>query len=63
MFTILEGISTLLCIQAVSRFSLSRIERSRAPDMLQLVFLVLAAGVYVLSAYFLWEVSGHLKGR
>ncbi|KAM0786673.1 hypothetical protein ACM66B_002121 [Microbotryomycetes sp. NB124-2] len=54
-FTILEGISTLLCIQAFSRFSIRRIQRSRAPDVLQLVFLVLAAGVYVISAYFLWE--------
>lgn len=57
VFTILEGISTLLCIQAVSRFSLRRIERSRAPDVLQLLFLVCAAGIYVVSAYFLWEVS------
>ncbi|KAK4047349.1 hypothetical protein OIO90_006208 [Microbotryomycetes sp. JL221] len=55
MFTILEGISTLLCIQALSRFSVKRIQTSRAPDMLQLLVLVLAAGVYVISAYFLWE--------
>lgn len=57
VFTILEGISTLLCIQALSRFSIRRIEKSRAPDSLQLLVLVLAAGVYVVSAYFLWEVS------
>lgn len=65
IFTILEGISTLLCIQAVSRFSLRRIEKSRAPDVLQLVFLVAAAGIYVVSAYFLWEVSSSRceKGR
>lgn len=56
VFTILEGISTLLCIQALSRFSIRRIEKSRAPDSLQLLVLVLAAGVYVVSAYFLWEV-------
>lgn len=44
-------------IQAISRFSMSRIEHSRNPDLLQLVFLVAAALVYVVSAYFLWEVS------
>lgn len=36
---------------------MDRIDRSRAPDLLQLLVLVLAAGVYVGSAYFLWEVS------
>lgn len=56
VFTILEGLSTLLCIQAISRFSKARIERSRMPDVLSLVFLIGAAGVYVGSAYFLWEV-------
>lgn len=55
VFTILEGLSTLLCIQAISRFSKARIERSRMPDVLSLVFLIGAAGVYVGSAYFLWE--------
>ncbi|ORY78032.1 ICE2-domain-containing protein [Leucosporidium creatinivorum] len=63
IFTILEGISTLLCIQAVSRFSLRRIEQSRAPDVLQLVFLVAAAGVYVVSAYFLWESYDSVPDR
>lgn len=57
LFVILEGMSTLLCIQAFSRFSMDRIEQSRSPDLLQLVFLTSSAIVYVLSAYFLWEVS------
>jgi hypothetical protein len=34
VFTILEGISTLLCIQAVSRFSVRRIENSRVSGVL-----------------------------
>lgn len=29
----------------------------KAPDVLQLFILVVAAGIYVGSAYFLWEVS------
>ncbi|SCV70360.1 BQ2448_1754 [Microbotryum intermedium] len=57
IFTIMEGIATLLCIQAVSRFSLRRIAASRTPDVLQLFILVLAALVYVIGAYFLWHVS------
>ncbi|SGY14801.1 BQ5605_C013g07106 [Microbotryum silenes-dioicae] len=55
IFTIMEGIATLLCIQAVSRFSLRRIAASRTPDVLQLFILVLAALVYVIAAYFLWH--------
>ncbi|KAI5477154.1 ICE2 family protein [Pseudohyphozyma bogoriensis] len=55
--------STLLCIQAVSRFSKDRIENSRSPDVLQLVFLILSAGVYVGSAYFLWESYDSVPDR
>lgn len=63
LFTILEGLSTLLCIQSFSRFSMNRIEKSRAPDMLQVLFLFGAAVVYVCSAYFLYEVSLSLRWR
>jgi hypothetical protein len=56
-FVILEGLSTLLCIQAFSRFSMDRIENSRTPDMARLVCLLGSACVYVASSYFLWEVS------
>ncbi|KAM0752698.1 ICE2-domain-containing protein [Meredithblackwellia eburnea MCA 4105] len=55
LFVILEGMSTLLCIQALSRFSMRKIQQSASPDLLQLVFLIASALVYVLSAYFLWE--------
>ena len=57
MFVLLEGLSTLLCIQQLGRLSVQSIERSRVPDIMQLVYLVAAAGVYVISAYFLYEVS------
>ncbi|CEQ42925.1 SPOSA6832_04799 [Sporobolomyces salmonicolor] len=55
IFVILEGLCTLLCIQRVSRFTLGRIEGSRSPDLLRMAVLIVAAGVYVGSAYFLWE--------
>ncbi|KAL8277695.1 hypothetical protein RQP46_009968 [Phenoliferia psychrophenolica] len=63
LFVILEGMSTLLCIQAFSRFSMDRIEQSRSPDLLQLVFLTSSAIVYVLSAYFLWESYDSVPDR
>ena len=56
VFTILEGLCTLLCIQAVSRFTVARIDDSRSPDLLKMLVLIVAAGIYVISAYFLWEV-------
>lgn len=56
VFTILEGLSTLLCIQAVSRFTVARVDAGRSPDLLRMLVLIVAAGVYVISAYFLWEV-------
>lgn len=62
LFVILEGMSTLLCIQALSRFSMSRIDNSRTPDLLQFSLLIAAAGVYVSSAYFLYEVSEACEG-
>ncbi len=62
LFVLLEGLSTLLCIQQLGRLSVQSIERSRAPDILQLLYLVAAAGVYVISAYFLYEVSWR-RGR
>ncbi|BGP19128.1 hypothetical protein JCM10213_005631 [Rhodosporidiobolus nylandii] len=58
LFTILEGLCTLLCIQAVSRFTLRRIEDSRSPDLLKMGVLIVAAVLYVGSAYFLWESYG-----
>lgn len=61
VFVILEGLCTLLCIQALSRFSLGRIHTSRAPDLFRMASLILAAGVYVASAYFLWEVCSHSR--
>lgn len=60
VFVILEGLCTLLCIQALSRFSLGRIQASRAPDLFRMGSLILAAGVYVASAYFLWEVRSRV---
>ncbi|GAA5825841.1 hypothetical protein JCM11251_000022 [Rhodosporidiobolus azoricus] len=58
LFTILEGLCTLLCIQAVSRFTLARIDDSRSPDLLKMGVLIVAAILYVGSAYFLWESYG-----
>ncbi|GAA6025499.1 hypothetical protein JCM10207_003382 [Rhodosporidiobolus poonsookiae] len=58
VFTLLEGLCTLLCIQAVSRFTLARIDDSRSPDLLRMGVLIVAAGLYVGSAYFLWESYG-----
>ncbi|GAA5973174.1 hypothetical protein JCM11641_006306 [Rhodosporidiobolus odoratus] len=58
VFTILEGLCTLLCIQAVSRFTFARIENSRSPDLLKMVLLPGVAALYVGSAYFLWESYG-----
>ena len=55
VFTILEGVATLLCIQAMSRFTSTRISRSEHPDGLQVLFLITAAVIYVTSAYFLVE--------
>ncbi|SCZ87522.1 BZ3500_MvSof-1268-A1-R1_Chr2-2g04988 [Microbotryum saponariae] len=63
IFTVMEGIATLLCIQAVSRFSLRRIAASRTPDVLQLFILVLAALVYVIAAYFLWHSYASVVDR
>ncbi|KAG0660359.1 hypothetical protein C6P46_004659 [Rhodotorula mucilaginosa] len=63
VFVILEGLCTLLCIQALSRFSLGRIQASRAPDLFRMGSLILAAGVYVASAYFLWESYGAVPDR
>lgn len=63
VFVLLEGLSTLLCIQQLGRMSVKTVERSRAPDVLQLVYLVAAAGVYVISAYFLYEVSIPLAAK
>ncbi|GAA5984904.1 hypothetical protein JCM10908_002444 [Rhodotorula pacifica] len=63
VFVILEGLCTLLCIQALSRFTLGRIEGSTSPDLLRMLVLILAAGVYVASAYFLWESYGAVPDR
>lgn len=56
LFVILEGMSTLLCIQALSRYSRRKIDESRSPDVLQLALLAGSALIYVGCAYFLWEV-------
>ncbi|GAA5864256.1 hypothetical protein JCM8547_001309 [Rhodosporidiobolus lusitaniae] len=58
LFTILEGLCTLLCIQSVSRFTLARIDDSRSPDLLKMGVLIVAAVLYVGSAYFLYESYG-----
>ncbi|KWU42714.1 ICE2-domain-containing protein, partial [Rhodotorula sp. JG-1b] len=63
VFVILEGLCTLLCIQALSRFSLGRIQASKTPDLFRMGSLILAAGVYVASAYFLWESYGAVPDR
>ncbi|GAA5843377.1 hypothetical protein JCM9279_002082 [Rhodotorula babjevae] len=63
VFTILEGLCTLLCIQAVSRFTVARIDDSRSPDLLKMLVLIVAAGIYVISAYFLWESYGAVTDR
>ncbi|BGP57405.1 hypothetical protein JCM8202v2_005046 [Rhodotorula sphaerocarpa] len=63
VFVILEGLCTLLCIQAVSRFTLARVDRSRSPDLLRMATLILASGVCVASAYFLWESYGAVPDR
>ncbi|TNY18308.1 ICE2-domain-containing protein [Rhodotorula diobovata] len=63
VFTILEGLSTLLCIQAVSRFTVARVDAGRSPDLLRMLVLIVAAGVYVISAYFLWESYGAVPDR
>lgn len=63
LFVILEGMSTLLCIQALSRFSGKRIERSSNPEVLQLLFLILSAAIYVSCAYFLWESYDSVPDR
>lgn len=57
IFVILEGLCTLLCIQRVSRFTLTRIENSKSPDFMKLFILVLASAVYVGNFWFLFEVS------
>ncbi|KAK4336040.1 ICE2 family protein [Rhodotorula toruloides] len=63
VFVILEGLCTLLCIQAVSRFTIARIEGSRSPDLLKMLVLVISAVLYVGSAYFLWESYGAVPDR
>lgn len=63
VFVILEGLCTLLCIQAMSRFTLARVETSQSPDLARMAVLIVAAGVYVASAYFLWEVSERARAR
>ncbi|GAA5873608.1 hypothetical protein JCM3774_004989 [Rhodotorula dairenensis] len=63
VFVILEGLCTLLCIQAISRFSLARTLNSPTPDLSRMGVLILAAGVYVASAYFLWESYGAVPDR
>ncbi|GJN93524.1 hypothetical protein Rhopal_006581-T1 [Rhodotorula paludigena] len=63
VFVILEGLCTLLCIQAVSRFTIARIETTRSPDLLKMLVLIAAAGIYVGSAYFLWESYGAVPDR
>ncbi|KPV73900.1 uncharacterized protein RHOBADRAFT_45191 [Rhodotorula graminis WP1] len=63
VFTILEGLCTLLCIQAVSRFTVARIDDSRSPDLLKMLVLIVASGIYVISAYFLWESYGAVTDR
>ncbi|BGP34506.1 hypothetical protein JCM10296v2_006328 [Rhodotorula toruloides] len=63
LFVILEGLCTLLCIQAVSRFTIARIEGSRSPDLLKMLALVISAVLYVGSAYFLWESYGAVPDR
>lgn len=57
IFVILEGLCTLLCIQRVSRFTLSKIERSRGySDFMRLGVLVASSVVYVGNFWFLFEV-------
>lgn len=63
LFVILEGMSTLLCIQALSRFSTRRIERSQTPELVQLLCLIASAVVYVFSFYFLWESYDSVPDR
>ena len=61
IFVILEGLCTLLCIQRVSRFTLTRIENSKSPDFMKLFILVLASAVYVGNFWFLFEVRPRLS--
>ncbi|GAA6053593.1 hypothetical protein JCM3770_001543 [Rhodotorula araucariae] len=63
VFTILEGLCTLLCVQAISRFTITRVEDSTSPDLLKMLVLIIAAGIYVVSAYFLWESYGAVPDR
>lgn len=61
IFVILEGLCTLLCIQRVSRFTLSRIETSRNSDFMRLGVLVLSSVVYVGNFWFLFEVKKRIS--
>ncbi|KNE93533.1 hypothetical protein PSTG_13066 [Puccinia striiformis f. sp. tritici PST-78] len=53
VFVLLEGISTLLCIQSVGQISRYIVEAKN--ESYSFVFLVLSAAVYVGSAYFLFD--------
>ncbi|KAA1081084.1 hypothetical protein PGT21_029019 [Puccinia graminis f. sp. tritici] len=53
VFVLLEGISTLLCIQSVGQISRYLVEAKN--ESYSFVFLVLSAAVYVGSAYFLFD--------
>jgi len=53
VFVLLEGVSTLLCIQSVGQISRYLVEAKN--ESYSFVFLVLSAAVYVCSAYFLFD--------
>ncbi|CAH7667106.1 ICE2-domain-containing protein [Phakopsora pachyrhizi] len=52
-FVVLEGISTLLCIQSVGQ--ISRYLSEVRSESYSFLFLVLSAVIYVVSSYFLWD--------
>ena len=54
LFYIAEAIASLICVQAISRYSSHSIAASSNPDLLQLLWLTFASGVYVFSSYFLY---------
>lgn len=61
LFMLLEGLSTLLCIQFVARLANISVESTTSstsssflPELLQLCYLISSAGTYVTSVYFLY---------
>lgn len=55
LFFIAEAIASLIVVQAISRYSSRSIAVSSVPDLLQLLWLIVAAAVYVTSSNFLYQ--------